>query len=598
MSQFVKDSVAATNGNVEIQKCGLVYKLPWSGKAKAWKRRYFVVKDGYMMYYNKSPAPGNKTFNIHPKGILPLGETTVEEYVPHVKPPPGHYAFRVTHPSFGKGSLVACVDSRSGLDQWIQVLKDSSRVTWEAAVYGDSLINQLRERSAEMVEKHQQNMEKAKRDAEEAIRLQNERENAVKAHAEALKAAEEKKKAIEDHMATTEEKLARKGSTLSKLEVLQAKKAELAQAQANLQQKHEEILKSHTSKMLQLEKTRSHADKILKQKKEADLQLEKTKKEGARLVKHASSKLEETQATHEKYAADLEEAQARRLALETSLADAEESLRNLDAALRKSGVKVNIDVAADVTNLRSFFEEKNRKVQEEREELERKIKYKGKDAEVLDFSKAIPEGGEEEEEEEQSGPQKNAGEGPSETANNAEEHGGFQSSDDEADEGEDEFEISEEVLANGKALFLAISKTSDAAVVTKDMVMDALQLPRTITLDDAQKNELFVSIDQNNNGKISIEEFIAYFGHYSDYLYDVFDHVVTDDMRGSVGGGGNDWHYLDSNGDTLGPFATGEFVALYKAGKLTKSTHVWSSDLDGWQVVEDVPNLLAKVSAT
>ena len=53
MSQFVKESVAATNANVEIQKCGLVYKLPWSGKAKAWKRRYFVVKDGYMMYYEE-----------------------------------------------------------------------------------------------------------------------------------------------------------------------------------------------------------------------------------------------------------------------------------------------------------------------------------------------------------------------------------------------------------------------------------------------------------------------------------------------------------------------------------------------------------------
>ena len=142
-----RPSIILNDGeNIQVQKSGLVYKLPWSGKGKSWKRRYVVVKDGYMMYYKKMPAPGKTHFDIHPKGILPLGETKVEIFVPKVAPPPGHHAFRISHKSFGSGSLVACVESKAALDEWVKILQDSSRVTWEAAVYGDSLINQLRDK--------------------------------------------------------------------------------------------------------------------------------------------------------------------------------------------------------------------------------------------------------------------------------------------------------------------------------------------------------------------------------------------------------------------------------------------------------------------
>jgi hypothetical protein len=53
------------------------------------------------MYY-KAPSGTEKgdmtKFDIHPKGVLPLGSTTVEEIVPKTKPPPGHVAFMVCIP--------------------------------------------------------------------------------------------------------------------------------------------------------------------------------------------------------------------------------------------------------------------------------------------------------------------------------------------------------------------------------------------------------------------------------------------------------------------------------------------------------------------
>jgi hypothetical protein len=44
--------------------------------------------------------------------------------------------------------------------------------------------------------------------------------------------------------------------------------------------------------------------------------------------------------------------------LERKLQIAEESLRRLDGALRRNGVKLDVDVFADVRTLMAFFEER------------------------------------------------------------------------------------------------------------------------------------------------------------------------------------------------------------------------------------------------
>lgn len=49
---------------------------------------------------------------------------------------------------------------------------------------------------------------------------------------------------------------------------------------------------------------------------------------------------------------------ALRKRLERKLQIAEESLKRLDGALRRSGVKLDVDVFADVRTLMAFFEER------------------------------------------------------------------------------------------------------------------------------------------------------------------------------------------------------------------------------------------------
>lgn len=55
---------------------------------------------------------------------------------------------------------------------------------------------------------------------------------------------------------------------------------------------------------------------------------------------------------------DLAKERQLRKRLERKLQIAEDSLKRLDGALRRSGVKLDVDVFADVKTLLSFFEER------------------------------------------------------------------------------------------------------------------------------------------------------------------------------------------------------------------------------------------------
>ena len=553
--------------NIQVQKSGLVYKLPWSGKAKSWKRRYFVVKDGYMMYYKKMPAPGKNHFDIHPKGILPLGETKVEAYVPKVAPPPGHHAFRVWHKSFGTGSLVACVESKQLLDEWVKVLQDSSRVTWEAAVYGDSLINQLKEKGRALIDENEKSMQKAKADAETAIKLKEEREKALLSHQSALDLAVKKKQEIEESLAKTSEKELHKANAAARLQEIKNQAESLAQTQSNLQDKHEELLKSHSSATLLLQKTKSQTDQIAKKTQEAEAKLEEVNRKRKKLLAEHSSRLDEETNLFSKFQADLNSERQKRALLEKQVKEAEESLKHLDQALRKSGIKVDIDVTADVKNLTSFFEETVGNMKKEKEEFELKVKLKSGKQEHLEAA----------------------------TPNNVDITMVEDTyvDDDEKDSSsgeEDEEEVSEEIIAKGASLFAAIADNNeDCTEISMEQFNKALATPKSIELSGEEKKELFVAIDQDSDGKISMDEFVAYFASYSEYLYDVLDAVVPNSANET------EWYYLNTNSETVGPYSLVQFIQLYQEKVITDSTNVWNADIETWHVLKNVNSLVSHI---
>ena len=59
---------------------------------------------------------------------------------------------------------------------------------------------------------------------------------------------------------------------------------------------------------------------------------------------------------------------------------------------------------------------------------------------------------------------------------------------------------------------------------------------------------------------------------------------------------GTDWHYLNAEGETIGPYDINSFVSLATMGHINDNTYVWNSDMDGWKNLKDVPSLAKNIT--
>jgi hypothetical protein len=57
-------------GDTKVQHYGLLMKKPFGHKSGRWQKRFFIVKEGFLLYYPESENKAFErahTFNIHPK---------------------------------------------------------------------------------------------------------------------------------------------------------------------------------------------------------------------------------------------------------------------------------------------------------------------------------------------------------------------------------------------------------------------------------------------------------------------------------------------------------------------------------------------------
>jgi PH domain len=116
--------------DVDTQMKGHLWKRDTSGTS-SWKLRYVVVKDGFLLYYpeqkENDASLSMVTFDMHPKGVVPLDGVEIETV--RTGPKVGMTsALRLTHPSFGTRSLLLCAGDDSERDRWVAVLSASSYV--------------------------------------------------------------------------------------------------------------------------------------------------------------------------------------------------------------------------------------------------------------------------------------------------------------------------------------------------------------------------------------------------------------------------------------------------------------------------------------
>eukprot|EP00049_Salpingoeca_infusionum_P018403 m.357107 g.357107 ORF g.357107 m.357107 type:complete len:456 (-) comp17704_c0_seq1:215-1582(-) len=374
----------------DVQKSGVLWKKPFGHDSSKWSKRFFVLKDSFLLYYAEKDEKMFKDthmFNTHPKGVIPLGGCLCTETSDAAKP----FSFSIQHPDFGSSVLELAAETDTERSDWVAWIERCSEVTYKNALVGETMIKCLRaktevfdERRKEtegMLEEKTQQLEQEKalretlegqledlkkdqEQAEQQIQLlqqeQTERAQKIDETSSMIAEMEEKKKQLEEHARLLESQVTEITSKTQETEKeaeerlakLESEKAALADATSKLIGSLELMEQRAAQLQEEREQTQAQLAQSEKQKEFIENEMKSVSEAANTLQAEVGTLSSERTAAVQQAAMEAEE----RRKLEQKLKLAEDSLFRLDKALRKAGVKVDVAVEKDVSSLKSFFE--------------------------------------------------------------------------------------------------------------------------------------------------------------------------------------------------------------------------------------------------
>ncbi|PSN45993.1 hypothetical protein C0J52_09781 [Blattella germanica] len=126
----------------KVQQSGILFKKSFSPHSNKWSKRFFVVKEGFLLYYSeneKKVFDKKGCFNIHPKGVIPVGGCIIQTSKDFGQ----DYVINISSDSFIHGSVALGTETKYDQDRWVQVLQEAARITWENSRMGESIIRDL-----------------------------------------------------------------------------------------------------------------------------------------------------------------------------------------------------------------------------------------------------------------------------------------------------------------------------------------------------------------------------------------------------------------------------------------------------------------------
>ncbi|XP_041827434.1 pleckstrin homology domain-containing family D member 1 [Melanotaenia boesemani] len=392
--------------STKVQLHGVLWKRPFGRPSAKWSRRFFIIKDSFLLYYAESEKRNfetNRYFNIHPKGVIPLGGCVVSANEAMGMP----FAIVVNLEDFS-GTIVLAAESVKEQLQWMEMLQDSGKVTWKNAQLGEAMIESLEAQGLQLAKEKQEYLDKLMEETEElthqrAQREELERLNQVleeekmkfeevvlelKAEQEhikldldgtsqSLKNVEQEKEELSCLTVTLqksiEELSQEKQRRLEQLGVKEQddKKVEVVEENSELSyKKSEDGEELEDQELLQdLRHIEEQMKILLKEKEQADEKLwenEQRAKDLQQEREYYSSQAQTLQQSLSQLTVDKQQTEAElkaeiesRVELEQRLKQAEEALQDLEKGLNSLERTKERDekMKGDVTQLRKFFEE-------------------------------------------------------------------------------------------------------------------------------------------------------------------------------------------------------------------------------------------------
>lgn len=394
-ADLLTDKPPDWKNNVQIFGC--LYKRPVGHQSSKWSKRFFVLKDGYLLYYpenEKKEIDKRQYLNIHPRGIIPLGDCQVS-----VTQEPSHpFSFVVSSRDIN-GRIFLAADSDFERNRWMEMIQKSSQVTWKCLQLGNLMIQQLETHGQQMARDKQNYYDRlqdevvalsdTKQRADELERLNYELEMEKSRMEQLLKDMEDDYKNVKDELAETvgamndlENDSSQLLKTLShqqtELEILANEREKILDTlkekegeTESLSKKNELLAQTSDNLRFMLQSIETKTDLLLEEKFNAEKRLAenedrtnqlKTEKEYFIDQAHTlQATIADLTAQKELTEAELREEIMARIDAERRLRKAEKSLHLLDEAVTAETTNVEDNVRegmiVNVGMLKRFFED-------------------------------------------------------------------------------------------------------------------------------------------------------------------------------------------------------------------------------------------------
>ncbi|NXH19097.1 PLHD1 protein, partial [Bucco capensis] len=379
--------------STKVQLYGVLWKRPFGRQSAKWSRRFFIIKESFLLYYaesEKKSFESNKYFNIHPKGVIPLGGCIVEPR----EEPNMPYAIKISHEDF-HGNIVLAAESESEQAQWLDLLQESGKVTWKNAQLGEAMIESLEAQGLQLAKEKQEYLDKLMEETEELC-LQREQKEELERLNQVLEAEKQRIEEVVRELRLEQEQIRRELElTAHSLKGVEEEKKELRSLTQSLQKTLEELslekqqmlemleenesqlppaspskeqspvwglhcsLQQIEEKMQQLLEEKLLAEKRMKENEERSRALEEEREFYSSQSQALQNSLSELTAEKQQTEKDLKAEVKVRMDLEKRLREAEEALQSLEQGLNSLDCNKEKEekMKADVSNLRKFFEE-------------------------------------------------------------------------------------------------------------------------------------------------------------------------------------------------------------------------------------------------
>uniref|UniRef100_A0A2K5CYV3 Pleckstrin homology and coiled-coil domain containing D1 n=1 Tax=Aotus nancymaae TaxID=37293 RepID=A0A2K5CYV3_AOTNA len=340
--------------STKVQLYGVLWKRPFGRPSAKWSRRFFIIKESFLLYYSESEKKSfetNKYFNIHPKGVIPLGGCLVEAK----EEPSMPYAMKISHQDF-HGNILLAAESEFEQIQWLEMLQESGKVTWKNAQLGEAMIKSLEAQGLQLAKEKQEYLDKLMEETEELC-LQREQREELERLNQVLEAEKQQFEEVVQELRMEQEQIKRELELTARcLKGVEQEKKELRHLTESLQQTLEEL---SIEKMQQLLEEKLLAEKRMKENEERSRALEEEREFYSSQSQALQNSLQELTAEKQQAERELKAEVKVRMDLERRLREAEGALRSLEQGLNSKvrNKEKEERMRADVSHLKRFFEE-------------------------------------------------------------------------------------------------------------------------------------------------------------------------------------------------------------------------------------------------